>query len=243
MKIVTLNTWGINEPYEKRIRLLTAELLRLNPDVACFQEVPNENAAERIQENFSFPHFFASYPAGLLILSKQPFGETLELKYQTVSTIDLNDRRAIFASVQFKNETVWIGNTHLAWKGADEATRVGQVSELASQAGKLGAFSILAGDFNCGPDSAPIAELKEEKFTDIFRLLNPKKEVFTWDNDRNPYLKKHATIFPNRRIDLIMASETLLKKFKAKSCEVVFTNKGEEENFPSDHFGVVAEFG
>jgi len=242
MKIVTLNTWGIHEPYQKRTSLIAAELSRLNPDLVCLQEVFSADQENKIKQNLPIPYSHHAHTAGLVILSKQPFLKTAELKYKTFSQMDSNDRRAIFTKVCFGGKTLWIGNTHLAWKGADENVRTGQTRELADQLQKLGDLSIAIGDFNAGPNSPSVEQIKFAGFIDIFDSLHPGKKIYSWDNDRNHYLKTHSAMFPNRRIDLILASKKLFQNIKLKSCELAFTAKDAEGNLPSDHFGVMAEF-
>ena len=242
MKLITLNTWGIHKPYEKRLLLLQKELLKLNADAVCLQEVFSPDQENRIKQNTPFIYSYHVHTAGLVILLKKPFLEARELKYKSISKMDLNDRRAIFVKIDFGKEPLWVGNTHLAWKGADESTRVGQTEELAHALKQLGNFSIIAGDFNAGPDSPSAQQLKQAGFIDLFDSLHPGKEVYTWDNNKNPYLKTHSVIFPNRRIDLILASKKLFQKIKIKSCDLAFTQMDSEGNLPSDHFGVVTEF-
>ena len=242
MKLVTLNTWGIHEPYLKRISLIRSELIQLEPDLACLQEVFGPEQENLIKRGTSFAYSHHVQAAGLVILSKKPFLETCELKYKTVSQMDHNDRRAIFVKIRFGKERLWIGNTHLAWKGADEDVRVGQIKELADELRKLGDWLVVTGDFNAGSGSPSIEKLKQAGFVDLFDTFHAGEKIYTWDNDQNPYLKTHSVIFPNRRIDLILASRELAVKIKMKSCKLVFTKPDSEGNLPSDHFGVIAEF-
>lgn len=242
MKLVTLNTWGIHKPYRKRTSLICSEMIQLEPDIVCLQEVFSPEQENLIKQNTSLAHSHHVHAAGLVILSKEPFLETRELKYKTVSERDKNDRRAIFVKIHSGKKMLWIGNTHLAWKGADEDVRIGQTKELVDELERLGDLSIATGDFNAGPHSPSIKQLKDIGFIDIFDSLHPGNEMFTWDNDRNHYLKTHSVIFPNRRIDLILASKELFRKIKIKSCELVFTKSDLEGNLPSDHFGVMTEF-
>ena len=242
MKIVTLNTWGTNGPYEKRFELIGFELKQLNPDIVCLQEVFDARLEKLIKEKCGFKNSHVSYPAGLSILSNYSITETRELKYRALSQLETNDRRAIFSSVQANDDTIWVGNTHLAWKAEDDAVRFAQAKELLDEANPLEKFSILTGDFNCTSDTAPILQLKKSGFVDVFETLHPNEKGYTWDNDRNSYLKTPSVVFPNRRIDLILATKGLLRKLKPKVCELAFTKRDADGTLPSDHFGVFVEF-
>ena len=241
MKIVTLNTWGTYGPYEKRFPLIISELQRIKADIVCLQEVFDTNLKDKIKTTCNFSYSHECHPAGLVILSTLPIEKKETYRYKTISPNETNDRRVIFTKVRSRALLLWIGNTHLSWKEADAETRFEQVNELLGCAKKLGGEIILTGDFNCTPDSKPIRKLKAASFIDIFEKLHPNENGFTWDNDRNPFLKTHSVLFPNRRIDLMLANKHFLRNSQPKTCELAFT-QSTNAIFPSDHFGLLAEF-
>ncbi|MBI4387964.1 MAG: endonuclease/exonuclease/phosphatase family protein [Candidatus Omnitrophica bacterium] len=243
MKIITLNTWGKYGPYEKRFPLIVSELQKIKADVICLQEVVDAELKDKIQAFCHFRDFHECYPAGLLTFSDLPIEEKIIYRYKTISTNETNDRQVVLIKTTVQNKTLWIANTHLSWRVEDEPIRLEQVKELLQCITQLtwNENTILTGDFNCTSDSAPIQKLKEAGLVDIFEKLHPKENGFTWDNDRNPFLKTHSVLFPNRRIDLMLANQHFLKNFSIKTCELAFTQPT-DETFPSDHFGGCAEF-
>ncbi len=255
MRIVSLNTWGRNGSYETRRDLIVSEVNAQAVDFLCLQEVFDSDLRDVIKKTCGFDFSFECHPAGLVILSRFPIQEQKMLTYKTISTNEKNDRRVIFIKTRIKNDSVWIGNTHLSWRPEDDEIRIGQVNELVEVAQTLDAHVILAGDFNCTTECKPIALLKKAGFLDVYANLDPKKDGFTWDNARNPYLKTHAVIFPDRRIDLILV-KTKGSGFHGfsnvgaygytpllpRSCNLCFTKPNGEDVFPSDHFGVMVEW-
>ncbi len=244
MKIVTLNTWGKYGPYEKRFPLIVSELQKIKADVVCLQEVVDSELKDEIQASCHFHDFHECYPAGLLTFSNLPIEEKIIYRYKTISTNETNDRRVILTKTTAQNKTLWIVNTHLSWRAEDDPVRLEQMKELLQCITQLtwNENTILTGDFNCTPDSLPIKILKEAGFIDLFSKLYPTESGFTWDNERNPFLKTHSILFPDRRIDLILANQNFLHMFPLKKCELIFTKPAAGDIFPSDHFGVSAEF-
>jgi len=241
-KIITLNTWSKSGPYQKRFTAMQAETKRLHPDVVCFQEVFDPELSEFISKSCDFKHVFTSYPAGLVTLSRFPFIESSQVKYQTQSSIEDNDRRCTLVRIDLPNISIWIGNTHLSWKPDDREARSAQTKELLELTLLRGPQAFLSGDFNDVPSSPALRQMQEAGFVDTFHKLHPNKDGFTWDNARNPFLKTHSVTLPDRRIDHIFAYHTLLKEMKLLSCEMVFTEAAQDSTFPTDHFGWCATF-
>ena len=224
------------------MRLITAEIRKYKPQVVCLQEVFEPVLTQKLIKEIGFGHAFANLAAGLLILSHDRMEDKKEVKYQHQSTLENNDRRFILTEIHANGKKCWIGNTHLSWKAADETARTMQTRELAATLDALKAPVLVMGDFNCTPESEAMAVLSKSGFTNVYDRLYPGKNVFTWDNQRNPYLKTHAAILPNRRIDHLYMNQAFQEVFKPQSCRLIFTTPDEAGDFPSDHFGWLATF-
>jgi endonuclease/exonuclease/phosphatase family metal-dependent hydrolase len=100
---------------------------------------------------------------------------------------------------------------------------------------------LLMGDLNAPPESREIRWLLETaKLVDTFAALHPSECGFTWAS-KNHFSSRQQPNLPDRRIDYILAGgEDLVSGLS--SCRVVFDTAGETGIFPSDHFGVLAEF-
>ena len=161
-------------------------------------------------------------------------------KYETISPIEIYDRRFTVATLEVGEEILNVVNTHLAWKPEDESTRHGQVRELLRVVSEEGSPAILAGDFNDVPESAPLVEAKQAGYCDLYALFHPNERGLTWDN-RNPFVQGHTVKLPDRRIDFLMIRETLLARHPPLSCELAFSRPNRRGIYPSDHYGVFAE--
>lgn len=240
MRIATLNTWARKGPYEERFPLILKELNRIKPDIICLQEVFDEELPKQIKLAMQYLYSYESFPAGLVIISKFPIRKSKTLTYDYLSSIDDNDRRAIFSEISVNNRAILVGNTHWPWKPEDDKVRFKNAKELLYYLKSVPHPIFLAGDFNTSSESDAISILKESGFQDLFLIQNPDTDGFTWDNTRNPYLQTHSVNFPDRRIDLVLG-KNYENRFQMKRAELVFSESDNAGTFPSDHFGVLVE--
>jgi len=118
-------------------------------------------------------------------------------------------------------------NTHFPYRDQDVRARMLSADEIMQWIGKLPSTArvILAGDFNCGPDSPVYAKLT--------RTLHDAWAVAT--SRSGPAKTFHNfTGNPDRRIDWI-----LTRGFRTRAARTITTHEG--ARYPSDHFPVVAE--
>lgn len=120
-------------------------------------------------------------------------------------------------------------NTHFPYRPEDVRPRMLSAHEIIQRIGKLpsGARVILAGDFNCGPDS-PVHAALTRRLNDAWITAASRSgpdETF-----------HNFTGIPDQRIDWILS-----RGFKVISARTIASHEG--ERYPSDHFPVVAEFG
>ena len=118
-------------------------------------------------------------------------------------------------------------NTHFPYLPQDVRPRMLSADEILQRIGKLppGARVILAGDFNCGPDTPVHAKLTaglHDAWMDAASRSGPAKTFHNF------------TGISDQRIDWILS-----RGFKARDVRTVTTHDG--ARYPSDHFPVVAE--
>jgi endonuclease/exonuclease/phosphatase family metal-dependent hydrolase len=126
------------------------------------------------------------------------------------------------------------------WR-ADEARRT--VEFIDRIAGSVPV--ILMGDFNARNDSDEIAVLRKAGFRDAYAEVGIPPG-YTWDGERNTNIKLQKGTYPDdfwlepkrERIDYIFFRGPGLEP---NSCTVVL-DRPVEDLYPSDHFGVMAEF-
>lgn len=118
-------------------------------------------------------------------------------------------------------------NTHFPYLPADVRARMLSANEILQRIGKLPSAGrvILAGDFNCGPDTAVHAKLTGDLHDAWMQADSRHGPARTFHN---------FTGHPDQRIDWI-----LTRGFKVLSVRTVTTHDG--ARYPSDHFPVVAD--
>jgi len=118
-------------------------------------------------------------------------------------------------------------NTHFPYRPEDVRPRMLSANEILQRIGKLppGARVILAGDFNCAPDTPIHAKLTANLHDAWMQAGSHSGPAKTFHN---------FTGNPDQRIDWI-----LTRGFKALAVRTVTTHDG--ARYPSDHFPVVAD--
>jgi endonuclease/exonuclease/phosphatase family metal-dependent hydrolase len=185
-KSLRIATWNIAS--NKNYDAIAGKLAQLNIDICAVQEVSLDPAVdlpvifERGQGNPSgyFGYFTpALVPEelgggkyeyyGLAILSRMPLSRMAAFQLgprHTGAVVDAeNEPRILQLATPLLEETVFIGNTHLAstpdWAGS--AVRRSQAGKIAGMLRPLATRGplILCGDFNAEPSSGDLSELRE----------------------------------------------------------------------------------
>ena len=141
--------------------------------------------------------------------------------------------------------------THLHWKWRHGETRERQVvalCELALRRRPRDGFPLLiVGDFNADPNSDEIRFMtgrhsigdRRVLFYDAWEVAGDGGPGITWSN-RNDYAR--SSLEPDRRIDYIFAGYPLANgSGRLETCRVVCDDEVSGV-WPTDHFGVYAEF-
>ena len=164
-------------------------------------------------------------------------------------------RCAVSITVDAPFGEVSFTSTHLNWKLHDGHSREQQVVALADFVLKRrprGGFPpIVVGDFNAEPDSAEIRYMcgyqsldgRSVMFFDAWRVAGDGGPGYTWSN-RNAFAS--IALEPERRIDYIFAGYPVRMSEehgigKIETCRVVCDDEVDGV-WPSDHYGVYAEF-
>ncbi|TAL87958.1 MAG: endonuclease/exonuclease/phosphatase family protein, partial [Rhodanobacter sp.] len=118
-------------------------------------------------------------------------------------------------------------NTHFPYLPEDVRARMLSANEIVQRIGKLppGAHVILAGDFNCSPDTSVHAKLTTSLHDAWVEAASRSGPARTFHN---------FTGKPDQRIDWI-----LTRGFQAFAVRTVTTHEG--ARYPSDHFPVVVD--
>ena len=260
MKVLTLNAWGAYGPPERR-PVLREAILKLDADLLLLQEanVPG------LLESLPYPARLHFPEAGLAILSRFPILNGRQVRYRTLSTLEPHlIRGALIAEMVAGSTRFHAVSTHLAWKADDSAARLAQAEELLELAAALPDPVLIGGDLNAPPTDPPAQQVIAAGFSDLYAKLHPgitpppasgpkgllsSKDPtssdeagsgVTWDN-RNPFIQSHSVQFPDRRIDYLFLRDRS-SVFTPSRCEVACRTPVAEGLYPSDHYGVLADF-
>jgi endonuclease/exonuclease/phosphatase family metal-dependent hydrolase len=258
LRILTLNIWNRQGPWDQRLPLIREGIRRLDPDVVGLQEVlehGGRSQADEIREGLGYEAVFG--PAhelgggvrfGNAALSRWPIAASGVFPLPAGESDE--NRSLLFAEVASPHGTVPFFVTHLNWKFHHGVVREQQVVAIAGHvkaaAPVTGLPAILVGDFNAEPEAAEIRFLKglqslEGKstfFADCFAQAG-EGPGFTYDATRNPFAAPTHE-YP-RRIDYVFARGPD-KAVRGKPLHArVVLEEDEGGILATDHYGVYAE--
>jgi endonuclease/exonuclease/phosphatase family metal-dependent hydrolase len=261
IKVVTINILFKMQFWDQRQDLLVSGLKEINADIICLQEVNIEaNTGNRLAEQLGMPYIyqtnFSQLPYkggceyGISILSRYPFSkqESLDLKTQ--------GRLAQFVQVEINHQPVIICNGHYYWQPGSCPERMEQFQLLVNWLGELPPELpiIIVGDFNATPDSSEVEFLRKH-FTSAYAKYHGDEPEYTCPTPLVKASRKlwramglrvinavvHRTIKPwQGTLDYIFFNQHL----EVKNCQLILTEASPENPliYPSDHFGIVADF-
>lgn len=267
LRVLTANIWNYAEPYDVRMKLLREQIEELDPDVIGFQEAgwkPGENhQVKQLLQGLDY-HLdheadgsTASEPRLLdvAVASRWPLtrnalrqfpGSGKALAVEIAAPLPVG--RLLFVST--------FGTTR--WQFDRERHREQDavaLDQFVREVSKPTGFPpIIAGDFDATPDSAGIRFLtgrqslegRSTHYYDAWETAGHRDGGDTWTT-RNDYARKTTELVwrlsnHHRRIDYIFVGSPHHYRGYARivSAKVVL-NKPTGKNWPSDHFGVLAE--
>lgn len=267
LRVLTANIWNYAEPYDIRMKLLREQIEELNPDVIGFQEAgwkPRED--HQVKQLLQGLDYYLDHEADgssaseprvldVAVASRWPLkrkalrplpGSGKALAVEIAAPLPAG--RLLFVSTfgtarwQFDRER----NREQDAVALDRFVR--EVSE------PTGFPPIIAGDFDATPDSAGIRFLtgcqslegRSTHYYDAWEAAGHRDGGDTWTT-RNDYARKTTELVwrlsnHHRRIDYIFVGSPHHYRGYARvvSAKVVL-NRPDGKNWPSDHFGVLAE--
>ncbi len=245
LSLLTLNIWFDNENWPERFKLILEQIREIDPDIIGLQEVIQradlDNQAQQLADSLGYDYYFDSVDDesrdqrfGNAIVSRYPIEETT---FRALVPLDAY-RKAVHARINVNGNIVDVYNTHLHNPGDATQTRMDQINDMQDfiEETSTGDLIFVTGDFNANPDWDEM-ELMYEHYVDVYPLFH--------ENHLEP---EHSTLnyhlgHSQRRIDYVFFHQDNNDDLNPLSAEIVLDEPDEEgENYPSDHFGVVAEF-
>lgn len=268
LRVLTLNIWNRQGPWERRLPLLREGIARLAPDLVGLQEVVEvshagghpqapggRSQADDLREGLGYHAAFGNahdhgggVRFGNAVLSRWPIAGSRVFPLPTGETDE--HRSLLLAEIASPHGTIPFFVTHLNWKLHHGVIREHQVVAIAGhlkrEAPIAGVPPVLVGDFNAEPDSAEIRFLRglqslagvSTYLADCFGLAGEGPGV-TFDATRNPFAA--PTHEPPRRIDYVFARGPDGKvRGKPLTARVVL-DEVVDGICATDHYGVLAE--
>jgi endonuclease/exonuclease/phosphatase family metal-dependent hydrolase len=262
LRIATLNTWGLPEPFAEDVLARTAEIgRRLRPlalDAIAFQEVWSSLGQEeliRAGRTAGLEHAWHGGSgirgSGLLVLSRLPIESVRFERYALSGDPSFGEYYGGkgFAEVRLATPAgpVTLVDTHLHARYAGDAEheyrplRTGQIVQLAASTRALRGPVVVAGDFNLhdglGDEYGMLLGLTGLRDT-AAEVASFAPTVY----QENPY--RGLSKKPDRRIDLLLArngeSAALRSVHVERVFDALFEHRGRKIAC-SNHAGVLAE--
>ncbi len=261
IRVLTINIWNRQGPWEKRLPLLREGIRALEPDLVGLQEVlhmegAGPNQAEDIGAGLGYHVAFGrawsiwnTLDLGNALLSRWPIVARQSWPLPVYEGAD-EGRSLLYALVDAPFGKVPVFVTHLSWRFHEAAQRALQVRAIDDRAAEVAPPAtswpaILMGDFNAEPDSDEIRFLKgltalggrSTYWADTFGLVG-EGVGHSWSR-RNAYALAERE--PSRRIDYVFTRGPDRKKRGEPLAARVVLDEEKDGVWPSDHFGVLAE--
>lgn len=260
LKVLSINIWNRQGPWDRRFPLLRAGIEALAPDVIGMQEVMSDGSvdlAHEITSGLGYEIVYGEAKAlaagislGNAILSRHPIRshERFELPHGGT-----DERRSLLlAEIAHPEGPLPFASTHLAWKfhhGYVRELQVAAIGDILKRELPIRSDAlppVLVGDFNAVPEATETRFLrglhalhgKSTYLTDCFGEVG-EGPGYTYDEQRNPFAAQYHEA--PRRIDYIFVRGPDTRgRGKPLSCRVVL-DEVVDGVAPSDHFGVFAE--
>ena len=244
MRIATYNVWDSDTGMPVRFQQLVDEIIGLQTDIICLQEVSDCQIHDRLSSLCGYGNSHWQAQTGLSILSRYPIEKTINFKYATS------------AYIQFESKTILVINVHLPWEKASlrEKAIVDIVESISSMQAD---YTLIMGDFNCSEESSVYRFLTNEQsllgadayyfdLAEVYAEMNGSKTLATLNFRKNPrwgIAEPQNTIEVNQRFDWILLKNPYPNKLpELKSCTMFGTKISEETHLAaSDHYGIMVE--
>ncbi len=263
LRILTLNIWNRQGPWEQRLALIRREIAALAPDLIGLQEVLRHDSSPEDQATAigAALGYQATFGSAWHIGGGLHFGNAVLSRFPSLSRHEWTlpgdgteePRGLLHVDVDAPCGRVPFFVTHLDWRLHHGARRLRQVEFIADRITEvtgdgLERFpAILVGDFNAEPTSDEIRFLRglhsrgdrSVYFADSFEWKGGGGPGFTFAGSRNRFAALAHE--PDRRLDyLFVRGPDRKQRGEPTECRIVL-DQPTDGIHASDHFGVFAE--
>ena len=256
-RVLSWNLWWRFGEWEQRLHAIVETVRRLDPDVACLQEVwidtaADDSAARRIAEALGAEHRGGhrldvdGIGFGNAVVSRWPITGSEVLALPAPDDAD-ELRTCVRVDVDSPHGPLQLFTTHLNWRFDHSHVRQDQIQaicEFIAGAPPRTFPPILCGDMNATPESDEIRMLTGKAAVPVPKLVfHDAWEAAgdgpgpTWSNE-NPHARR--ALEPDRRIDYVLVGWPKAGgRGHVIDAEVVGAEPIDGV-VPSDHYGVLA---
>lgn len=244
MKIATYNIWESPAGMPLRFVQIVNEIVNLNADIVCLQEVADIQIHDALALQCKYPYFCFYPQAELSVLSRLPIEESCELPY------------ALAVRVTEDQKSLTLVNVHLPWDSV--VKQEDAIVEIVEKTRQLQTdYMFILGDFNNSENSSIYRFLKNEQslqgcetyFFDLAEAFAEATETAILptlnfrENPRWGVVQKKNTIEVSRRFDFIMLKNPYPEDFPLLKKYGIFGRDISKETglAASDHYGVYVE--
>lgn len=249
LRILTLNVWNREGPWQERLKLIKSSVAELNPDVIGVQEAADPAHLEEMFGELGYRGEWFGTTSGVAIVSRWPLSDRRELWLPPCGDEFGGFALSVcvstpYGDLPFTSATTAYFMAHQSFK---RELQMPALNEFARSTRRDALPAILVGDFNSDPESSAIRFLKglqsldgrSTYWLDAWEQAGDGTPGFTWSRSNG-----HAAWapWPNRRVDYIFS---MLRRSDGAgdltSCAVT-CNLPTNGVWPSDHYGVLATF-
>lgn len=244
LRCATWNVWFGGYHFAERAEALLRILRRTDADLIALQEVTpgflgiltGESWVQRVYElSDATGATLGRY--GVLLLSRLPIREVRLMELPSEM-----GRALVIADVETHRGMLRIGTVHLESLKPNAAIRARQLSLIFPEL-KKAPQSLLMGDFNFCSTWEENDQL-DPSFSDVWQQLRPAEPGYTEDTDINLMTYNDKGKEKRVRFDRILL-HSAEKGWQPSNVRLLGTEPitpDQPEVFPSDHFGLVADF-
>ncbi|CAF1180524.1 unnamed protein product [Adineta steineri] len=265
LRAITYNISFSKEHKQLRFQGLSSILQHSKADIICLQEMTKSILEQLISEPWVQQHYFVSDIDGSTFLNGQEsygvvmlIGKSLYLRRLLAFPFHTEQgRQLLLAEIQLKTEKLLVGTVHLESKQDKETIRSHQIQTCQSVFNKYAmnqpnVTRLLMGDFSMdavGPENLKQMNILKN-WTDLWEKLNgANNRGWTYINarvDRIMFQSLRTIPIKIRMIGMTPIGQAPKRKSFAQTISSIFSldkkNQDMTQIFPSDHFGLMADF-
>lgn len=254
LRVLTINIWNRQGPWEERKRLLRDGIAALQPDVVGMQEVIRRG--DRCQAHELVDGHEVAFGKARPLDAHADYGNAITSRFPIAKTetieipcLDVDEPRSVLA-VELDTPTgrLPVLCTHYSWRLDHGYVREAQslrIAEVLDDISPACLPPIFVGDLNAGPSEREIRFLVGQQpidgrapaLTDCYDAVGAG-DGFTFDGRHNAFAEPWKE--PPRRIDYIFVDGPDRDGRGTPVAAEVVLNETVDGVHPSDHFGVLA---